>query len=118
MNDINYIGDTPLLISIKHHYMTGSIFLLPYNDSSFVKDKNGLDAIYYTKNDFKLNNILKKIISLHYLSCFKKAKNKIQFIQKEFSEYIIGEYKNDLESDAYDIINEKLEFFKRSTKNI
>jgi len=118
MDDINYIGDTPLLITIKHHYMTSSIFLLLYLASPFVKDKDGFDVLYHTKNDFKLNNILKKIISLQYLSCFKKTKNKFQFIQKEFSEYIIGEYKNDLEPDAYTIINEKLEFYKRNAKNI
>ena len=43
--------------------------------------------------------------------------NKIEFIQKEFCEYIIDEYKNDLEVDSYNIINEKLEFFKRKNKN-
>ena len=118
MNDINYIGDTPLLISIKHNYMTSSIFLLLYLASPFIKDKDGFPPIYYAKNDFKLNNILQKIIWIHYLSCLKKTRNKIQFIQKEFSEYIIDEYQNDLEPDAYNIINEKLEYFKRSKKNI
>ena len=98
--------------------MTSSIFLLLYLASPFIKDKDGFPPIYYAKNDFKLNNILQKIIWIHYLSCLKKTRNKIQFIQKEFSEYIIDEYQNDLEPDAYNIINEKLEYFKRSKKNI
>ena len=113
MDDINYIGDTALLISIKHNFITCTIFLLLYLASPFIKDKMGFNAIHYSKNDFKLNNIMKKICLLHYKSIFGKTKNKMEFIQKEFSEYIIGEYSSDLENDAYNIINEKLEFFKR-----
>ena len=117
MDEINYIGDTALLISIKHKFITCTIFLLLYLASPFIKDKQGFNAIHYSKNDFKLNNILKKICLLHYRSIFGKTKNKMEFIQKEFSEYIICEYSNDLEGDAYNIINEKLEFFKRRNKN-
>ena len=117
MNDKNYIGDTPLLISIKHKFMMSTIFLLLYMASPFTKDKDGLNALYYAKFDFKLNNILKKIISLHYISILGKTKNKIEFIQKEFSDYIINEYKNDLEVDAYNMISGRIEFFKRSNKN-
>ena len=117
MNDKNYIGDTPLLISIKHKFMMSTIFLLLYMASPFTKDKEGFNAIYYAKYDFKLNNILKKIISLHYISILGKTKNKIEFIQKEFSDYIINEYKNDLEVDAYNMISGRIEFFKRSNKN-
>ena len=117
MNDKNYIGDTPLLISIKHKFMMSTIFLLLYMASPFTKDKEGFNALYYAKYDFKLNNILKKIISLHYISILGKTKNKIEFIQKEFSDYIINEYKNDLEVDAYNMISGRIEFFKRSNKN-
>jgi hypothetical protein len=117
MNDINYIGDTPLLISIKHKSMTSTIFLLLYLASPFIKDKRGFDALYYSKYDFKLNKILKKINLLHYICILGKTKNKIEYIQKHFSEYIIDEYRNDLENDAYNIIYEKLEFYKRKNKN-
>ena len=117
MNDKNYIGDTPLLIGVKHKFMMSTIFLLLYMASPFTKDKEGFNALYYSKFDFKLNNILKKIISLHYRSILRKTKNKIEFIQKEFSDYIINEYKNDLEVDAYNMISGKIELFKRSNKN-
>ena len=117
MDDKNYIGDTPLLISVKHKYMMSTIFLLLYMASPFIKDKEGLNALYYSKFDFKLNIILKKIISLHYVSILGKTKNKIEFIQKEFSNYIINEYKNDLEVDAFNMINGRLEFYKRTNKN-
>ena len=117
MDDINYIGDTPLLISIKHNFFTSTLFLLLYSASPFIKDKDGKNAIDYSKKDFKLNNIMKKICLLHYVSCFRKTKNKIEFIQKEFGEYILCEYKNDLENEAYNIIHEKLEFFKRKSNN-
>ena len=113
MNDKNYIGDTALLISVKHKYMMSTIFLLLYMASPFVKDKDGLSALYYSKFDFKLNTILKKIISLHYISILGKTKNKIEYIQKEFLNYIINEYKNDLEVDAYNMISGRIEFFKR-----
>jgi hypothetical protein len=117
MNDTNYIGDTPLLISIKHKFMTSVIFLLLYLASPFVKDKRGFDVLHYSKYDFRLNNILKKIIKLHYMSMLGKTKNKLEFIQRKFSRYIINEYKNDLENDAYIIISEKVEFFKRKNVN-
>ena len=117
MDDKNYIGDTPLLISVKHKYMMSTIFLLLYMASPFIKDKEGLNALYFSKFDFKLNIILKKIISLHYVSILGKTKNKIEFIQKEFSNYIINEYKNDLEVDAFNMINGRLEFYKRTNKN-
>ena len=117
MDDINYIGDTALLISIKHNYITSTIFLLLCLASPFIKDKRGFNAIHYCKNDFKLNNIMKKICTLHYMSILGKTKNRIEFIQKGFSDYIMGEYSSDLEVDAYNIINEKNEFFKRKNKN-
>ena len=116
MDDINYMGDTPLLISIKHNFMTSTIFLLMYLASPFIKNKDGKNAIYYSRKDFKLNKIFNKISLLHYTSILKKSNNKMEFIQKGFCEYIIDEYKNDLEIDAYNVINEKLEFFKRKNK--
>ena len=116
-DDTNYIGDTPLLISIKRKSMTSTIFLLLYLASPFIKDKRGYDALYYSKYDFRLNNIIKKINLLHYISILGKTKNRIEYIQKRFCEYILDEFRNDLESDAYNIIYEKLELFKRTKKN-
>ena len=110
---INYIGDTPLLISIKHNFMEATVFLLLYSASPFIKDLRGFNSIHYSKNDFKMNIIFKKVVSLHYASILGKTKNKFEFISARFSEYILNDYKNDLESEAYNLINSKYEFFKR-----
>ena len=110
---INYIGDTPLLISIKHNFIEATVFLLLYSASPFIKDIRGFNSIHYSKNDFKMNIIFKKVVSLHYTSILGKTKNKFEFISTRFSEYILNDYKNDLESEAYNLINSKYEFFKR-----
>ena len=64
----NYIGDTPLLVSVKHKFMESAIFLLLNLASPFIKDSKGLNCLDYCKNDFKMKNIFKKLISLHYNS--------------------------------------------------
>ena len=38
--------------------------------SPFTKDKEGFNALYYAKYDFKLNNILKKFYKVQYLYGF------------------------------------------------
>ena len=113
----NYIGDTPLLVSVKHKYMESTIFLLLNLASPFIKDNNGLSCLDHCKNDFKMKNIFKKIISLHYNSILGPTKNSHKYITREFIEYIVNENKGDLELEAYNIIKEKYEYFKRKNKN-
>lgn len=113
----NYIGDTPLLISVKHKYMETTIFLLLNMASPFEKDNKGLNINDYSHNEFKLKSTIKKIISLHYISFFKPTKKKYEYITREFVEYIVDEYKGDLELEAYNMIKEKFEYYKRKYKN-
>ena len=113
----NYIGDTPLLISVKHKFIESTIFLLLYFASPFVKDSKGLNSLDYCKNEFKMKNIFQKIISLHYISIFGPTKNSMDYISREFIEYIVNENKGDMELEAYNIIKEKYEYYKRKNKN-
>ena len=113
----NYIGDTPLLISARHKYIESSVFLLLYLASPFTKDNEGKDVFDYCKEDFRIANIFKKIISLHYISFFHPTKNKYDVIQTKFIEYIVAEYKNDLKLGAYNLIKEKLDFYIRKKNN-
>ena len=113
----NYIGDTPLLVAVKHKFMESTIFLLLNLASPFIKDNKGLSCLDHCKNDFKMKNIFKKIISLHYNSILGPTKNSHKYITKEFIEYIVNENKGDLELEAYNIIKEKYEYYKRKNKN-
>ena len=112
----NYIGDTPLLISVKHKFIESTVFLLLYSASPFVKDSKGLDPLYYCKNEFKMKNIFLKAISLHYISLFHPTKYSLEYISREFIEYIVNENKGDMELEAYNIIKEKYEYYKRKNK--
>lgn len=117
VDEKNFVGETPLLISVKHNYIESAIFLLLSIASPFVKDNKGLGIFNYLKNDFKIINLFKKAISLHYISFFRPTKNKIDFIQTKFIEFIIDEYKNEIENRAYNLIKERMEYYKRK-KNI
>ena len=112
----NYIGDTPLLISVKHKFIESTVFLLLYSASPFVKDSKRLDPLYYCKNEFKMKNIFLKAISLHYISLFHPTKYSLEYISREFIEYIVNENKGDMELEAYNIIKEKYEYYKRKNK--
>ena len=109
----NYIGDTPLLISARHKYIESAIFLLLYLASPFTKDNEGLDILDYCKDDYRITNIFKKVISLHYISFFYPTKNRYDIIQTKFIEYIVVENRNDLQLGAYNLIKEKLEYYIR-----
>ena len=113
----NYIGDTALLISVKHRFIESTIFLLLNFSSPFIKDNKGKSPLDYCKNEFKLKNIFQKIISLHYISILGPTKNSFNYISREFIEYIVNENKSDLELEAYNIIKEKYEYYKRKNKN-
>lgn len=113
----NYIGDTPLLISVRHKYIESAVFLLLYLASPFTKDNEGLDILDYCKDDYRISNIFKKIISLHYISFFHPTKNRLDIIQTKFIEYIVAENKNDLKLGAYNLIKEKLDYYIRKKNN-
>ena len=113
----NYIGDTPLLISVRHKYIESAVFLLLYLASPFTKDNEGLDILDYCKDDYRITNIFKKIISLHYISFFHPTKNRLDIIQTKFIEYIVAENKNDLKFGAYNLIKEKLDYYIRKKNN-
>jgi len=113
----NYIGDTPLLISVRHKYIESAVFLLLYLASPFTKDNEGLDILDYCKDDYRISNIFKKIISLHYISFFHPTKNRLDIIQTKFIEYIVAENKNDLKLGAYNLIKEKLDYYITKKNN-
>ena len=114
---LNYIGDTPLLISAKHKFIESAIFLLLYLASPFTKDNDGLDILDYCKDDYRITNIFKKIISLHYISFFYPTKNRYDIIQTKFIGYIVAENKSDLKLGAYNLIKEKLDYYIRKKSN-
>ena len=114
---LNYIGDTPLLISAKHKFIESAIFLLLYLASPFTKDNEGLDILDYCKDDYRITNIFKKIISLHYISFFYPTKNRYDIIQTKFIGYIVAENKGDLKLGAYILIKEKLDYYIRKKSN-
>ena len=113
VNAQNYIGETPLLIGVKRKFMESVVFLLIYNASPFIKDSKGLGTLDYSKSDYRMKIILKKIISLHYQSILGPTKNCYEYIQSKFIEYIVEENKNDLELEAYNMIKERFEYYKR-----
>jgi len=113
----NYIGDTPLLISARHKFIESAVFLLLYLASPFTKDNEGLSILDYCKEDYRITNIFKKIISLHYVSFFHPTKNRYDIIQTKFIEYIIVENRNDLKLGAYNLIKEKLDYYIRKKNN-
>ena len=116
VNAQNYIGETPLIIGVKRKFMESVVFLLIYIASPFIKDKKGLGIFDYSKSEFRMKIIFKKIISLHYQSILGPTKNIYEYIQSKFIEYIVDENKNDLEPEAFNMINERLEYYKRKKK--
>ena len=117
VNKQDYIGNTPLLVCVKHNFIESTIFLLLYLASPFIKDNKGFNALDYCKTEFKMKNILQKIISLHYICILGPTKKWSEYISRKFLEYIVNENKGDLELEAYNIIKEKYEYYKRKNKN-
>ena len=117
VNSQNYIGETPLLIGVKRKFMESVVFLLIYIASPFIKDHKGLGIFDFSKTEFRMISIFKKIIFLHYASMLGPTKNIYEYIQSKFIEYVVNENKNDLEIEAYNMIKERYEYYKRK-KNI
>ena len=113
VNAQNYIGETPLLIGVKRKFIESVVFLLIYIASPFIKDNKGFGILDYSKSEYRMKIIFKKIISLHYQSIFGPTKNIYEYIQSKFIEYIVDENKNDLEPEAFNMINERLEYYQR-----
>ena len=113
VNAKNYIGETPLLIGVKRKFMESVVFLLIYIASPFIKDNKGFGIFDYSKSEFRMKAIFKKIIFLHYASMLGPTKNIYEYIQSKFIEYVFNENKNDLEIEAFNMIKERLEYYKR-----
>ncbi len=109
----NYIGETPLLIAVKHKFIESTVFLSLYLASPFIRDNKGYNCLDYCKNEFKMKNIIQKVIFLHYISMLGPTKNASIYISSEFIEYIVNENKGDMELEAYNIVKEKYEYYKR-----
>ena len=65
-----------------------------------------------------MKNIFNKIASLHYISILGPTKRQFEYVSREFIEYIVNENKGDLELEAYNILKEKYEYYKRKIKNL
>jgi len=113
VNAQNYIGETPLLIGVKRKFMESVVFLLIYLASPFIKDNKDLGIFDYSKTEFRMKAIFKKIVFLHYASMLGPTKNIYEYIQSKFIEYVVNENKNDLEIEAFNMIKERLEYYKR-----
>jgi len=113
VNAQNYIGETPLLIGVKRKFMESVVFLLIYIASPFIKDNKGFGIFDYSKSEFRMKSIFNKIIFLHYASMLGPTKNIYEYIQSKFIEYVFNENKNDLEIEAFNMIKERLEYYKR-----
>ena len=84
-----------------------------YIASPFIKDNKGFGIFDYSKSEFRMKAIFKKIIFLHYASMLGPTKNIYEYIQSKFIEYVFNENKNDLEIEAFNMIKERLEYYKR-----
>jgi hypothetical protein len=113
----NFIGDTPLFISVKHKYFESTVFLLLNFASPFEKDNKGLNIFDYCKNDFKLKSMIRKNISLHYNSFFIPTSKRYEYIIDRFVDFIIHENKGDLEIEAFNMVRDRYDYYKSKYKH-
>lgn len=113
----NFIGEKPLIIAINHHFLESVIFLFLYLASPFIKNKEGKNILECCGGDYRLRNICIEISKIHLRNVFNPTKNIYENIQKQFLPYILREYRHEIESDAYNILRAKMDFYKRRNKN-
>lgn len=106
VNFQNFIGDTPLHIGVKNNYYECVCLLLVNFASPFIKDKDGKIPLDNT-NDFRMRLVLERIMKIYYKSFFLKYSNQLEFIQKNFTIFIVEEFRSELNKDTLKYFKEK-----------
>ena len=102
----NFLGDTALHICTRKLYYESMVILLLYVASPFIKNNKGKRAIQCS-NDFRVGFLLKKIEMIHLKNFFTKSNLFYESIQKEFLDFILKEFNNQIEPDALSIFQSK-----------
>ena len=106
VNFQNFIGDTPLHIGVKNNFYECVCLLLVNFASPFIKDKDGKIPLDNT-NDFRMRLVLERIMKIYYKSFFLKYSNQLEFIQKNFTIFIVEEFRSELNKDTLKYFKEK-----------
>ena len=115
INFQNFIKDTPLHIGVKNNSYECVCLLLFNLASPFIKGREGKKPIELT-NDFQMKYLLEKFMKFYYLSLFYKLSIQTEMIQKNFSFFIVEEFKKQLDHDIFLYFKEK-EIKYRKNKN-
>ena len=106
VNFQNFIGDTPLHIGVKNNFYECVCLLLVNFASPFIKDKDGKIPLDNT-NDFRMRLVLERIMKIYYKSFFLKYSKQLEFIQKNFTIFIVEEFRSELNKDTLKYFKEK-----------
>lgn len=111
----DFTGNTPLMIAIQHNYVESVVLLFLYLASPFCKDSSGKSITDFT-NDYQMKFLIQKITKLHTKYYFGPTKNFYSSVQKDFADFIVDEYKYNLEPDAFSLVKEKADIYNKQMK--
>ena len=112
VNFQNFIGDTPLQIGVKKNLYECVCLLLVNFSSPFIKDKEGKIPLDNT-NDFRMRLVLERIMKIYYESFFLKYSDQLEFIQKNFTIFIVEEFSSELNEETLKYFKEKKQKYSK-----
>jgi len=104
VNAKNFLGETPLHISVKKNCYECTVLLLIFMASPFIKDNKGLNPFEYS-DDYQMKIIYNKITKLYYNNTFTKNSLFYEKIQSQFIRFIKNEFSNQLKKEALIIVD-------------
>ena len=109
---LDEIGFSPLHLGINNNNFDAVIFLFLYYASPFKRDKSGKKPIDYAKN-YRMATLCKRATALHVVHLFGKNKDFYENVKRGFSYFVESEYKNEMEKEAYEIVSELAQDFRK-----
>lgn len=104
VNAKNFLGETPLHISVKKNCYESTVLLLIFLASPFIKDNKGMNPFEYS-DDYQMKIIYNKITKLYYNNTFTKNSLFYEKIQSQFIRFIKNDFSNQLKKEALIIVD-------------
>jgi hypothetical protein len=104
VNAQNFLGETPLHISVKRNNYECTVLLLIFLASPFIKDNKGRNPFEYS-DDYQMKILYEKITKLYYNNAFTKNSLFYEKIQSQFIWFIKNEFSNQIKKEALIIVD-------------
>ena len=113
INALDEIGFSPLHLAIVNNHFDACVFLFLFYASPFQKDLSGKKPIEYAKS-YHMISLIKRVIALHIIHVFGNYYKIYENIKRGLAFFVESEFKNELQSDAYEYVSNMAKEFRKN----